>query len=107
MCRCMSLLCLQGGMLCYFNVQIFMPEQFILKEKKDQYEIQLIDPGRLTDMLCRIVKVNHDLTTQLSIIFISLLTPNFACNAHEYFKDSRRKSTCQSQNALFGTHSDI
>ncbi len=63
--------------------------------------------GSLRDTLCRFAKVNHDLTTQLSIIITGLLTPNFACNVYEYFKDGWPKSTCQSQNALYGTHSDI
>ncbi len=36
--------------------------------------------GSLRDTLYRFAKVNHDLTTQLSIMFAGLLTPNFACN---------------------------
>ncbi len=50
------------------------------------------------------------LNTQLSIIITDLLTTNSACNVEEYFKDctdGAPKSTCQSQNALCGTHSDI
>ncbi len=31
----------------------------------------------LRDKLCRFAKVNHDLTTQLSIIITGLLTPNY------------------------------
>ncbi len=56
--------------------------------------------GTLRDTLCRFVKVNHVLATQLSIIITCLLTPNCACNVEEYFKDGGPKSTCQSQNAL-------
>ncbi len=63
--------------------------------------------GCLRGKLCRFAKVNHDLTTQLSIIITGLLTPNFECNAEEYFQDGGPKSTCQSQNALCGTPSDI
>ncbi len=59
------------------------------------------------ETLYRFAKVNHDLTTQISIIITDLLTLNFAYNVQEYFKDDRPKLTCQSQNALCGIHSDI
>ncbi len=36
--------------------------------------------GSLRDTICRFANVNHDLTTQLSIIITGLLTPNFACS---------------------------
>ncbi len=37
--------------------------------------------GSLRDTLCRFAKVNHELSTQLSIIITSMLTPNCACRA--------------------------
>ncbi len=66
-----------------------------------------LDLGSLRDTLCRFAIVNHCLTTQLSIVIIGLLTKYSACNVQEYVKDGRPKSTCQSQNALCSTHSDI
>ncbi len=47
------------------------------------------DLGSLRDTLCSFAKVKRDLTTQLSLIITGLLTPNFACNVEEYFKDDR------------------
>ncbi len=41
---------------------------------KIQYEIQFICLGSLGDTLCRFIKVNHNITTQLSIIITGLLT---------------------------------
>ncbi len=41
----------------------------------------------LRDTLYRCTEVNNDLNTQLSIIVSDVLTPNFACNVLEYFKD--------------------
>ncbi len=61
--------------------------------------------GNLRDTFCRFANVNNDLNIKLSIIITGLLTPNFACNVKEYFKDGGPKSTCQSQNALRGIHS--
>ncbi len=62
--------------------------------------------GSCRDIFCKFVKLNHGLTTQLTIIITGLLSPNFACNVQEYLKDGRPKLTCASQNALCGTHSD-
>ncbi len=63
--------------------------------------------GSLKDTLGRFALANYDLTTQLSRIITGLLTPHFVCNVYEYCKDGRLKSTCQSQNALCDTDSDI
>ncbi len=85
-----------------FNVQICMLEVIIQIQNTIYFGL-----GSLKDTLCRFATVNCDLTTQLSIIITSLLTPNFACNVKEYFKNGGPKSTYQSQNALCGTPSDI
>ncbi len=45
---------------------------------KIQYEIQCFGLGSLRDTLCRNSKVNHNLTTKLSITF----TPNLSWNEH-------------------------
>ncbi len=78
---------------------------------KDFMKYILFGFGSLRDTLCRFAKdkpkINHHLTIQLSIIITGLLIPNFACNVLECFHDDGPTSTCQTQNALCGTHSDI
>ncbi len=44
---------------------------------------------------------------KLSIIIADVLTPSFACNVLEYFKDGGPMLTGQSQNAQPATNSDI
>ncbi len=61
------------------------------------YEIQFFWPKQF-ERHCRFTIVNHDLTTQLSIIITGLLTP---CSVQDYFKDGGPKLACQSQNALW------
>ncbi len=61
----------------------------------------------LRDTPYRCTEVNNDLNTQLSIIISDVLTPNFACNVLEYFKDGGPVPTGQSQNAQPATDSDI
>ncbi len=99
------LFCLQVYMLCCLKCKYFC-KNWPLKYKI-QHKIQFCGLGSLRDTLCRFTKVNHDFTTELSIIITGLLTPNCECNVQEYFKDDGTKSTCQSQNALCGIHSDI
>ncbi len=52
-----------------------------------KYKIIGLEGLRVT--LYRCTEVNNDLNTQLSIIIPDVLTPNFACNVLEYFKDGR------------------
>lgn len=55
----------------------------------------------------QIYRIKLCFKTQLSIINISLLTPNYVSNVYEYFKDNRPNSTNQSLTVLSATYSDI
>ncbi len=51
------------------------------------------------------IKLQHD--TQSMKSYRIHKVPDVTCHLPEYFEDGGPKSTCQSQNALCGTHSDI
>ncbi len=100
-CLCICLFCQQVGVLCSFNVQICMLDLVIQIQNTIQNTI--LWPWQFESHTLQ----NHDLTQHLSIIITGLVTPNFACNVQEYFKDGKPKSNCQFQNVLCDTHSDI
>ncbi len=64
--------------------------------------------GSLRDKYSRFSKVNHDLTTQLSIIITGLLTQTFVCmECLGIFQRWWTKANLSIQNLLDGTHCDI
>ncbi len=73
---CVYLFCLQVDMLYCFNVQIYMPELVIQIQNTINMKYYLFDLGSLRETLSRFAKINHDLTTQLSIMIIGLMTQN-------------------------------
>ncbi len=77
MCLCVCLCCLQVGKPCCFNVQICMPIN-CHSNTKCNTTYNLFALCSLKDILCKFAKVNHDLTTQLSIIITGLLTTHIS-----------------------------